>query len=144
MSDGKFIQGYYIPQNPKKYCGKEPPFSRSSWEYTFMKHCDLNPAIRKWASESIAIPYYDPTTNKDRKYYVDFFIENYKGERMLVEIKPNRETKKPRITNKKKKATLLYEQETYDRNRAKWEAAKAWCARKGMKFVIITEKSFNF
>jgi hypothetical protein len=141
----QFVQGEYVPQNREKYVGKDQKiFCRSSWEVTFCRYCDLNPAIRKWASESIVIPYYDPTTGKERKYYVDFYIENYKGERMLVEVKPKRETKKPKISKNKKQSTIIYETKTYAKNQAKWDAAKKWCEKRGMKFIVITEKNFNF
>ncbi len=42
---------------------------------------------------------------------------------------------------KKKRVTKAYMESvyTYVRNQAKWEAARAYCASQGMKFVVLTE-----
>jgi len=71
---GKFAQGRFDPKNPEKYVGTRTPIYRSSWEWTFMKTCDENPSIQQWASESIKIPYRDPTTGKQTVYVPDFLI----------------------------------------------------------------------
>jgi len=138
----KYIQGYYKP-NPDKYIGKKNPIFRSAWELKYMKYCDVSSEIVAWCSESVGIRYYDPVRFKNRIYYPDFLIVLKDKSRVLVEIKPSRETKPPRDTVKKKRITLIYEQVTYKTNKAKWEAAQKYCDSKGWKFQIITEKQLN-
>ena len=53
----KFAKAKYNITNPEKYVGTKQPIYRSSWEFSFMRFCDTNPAIQKWASEAINIPY---------------------------------------------------------------------------------------
>ena len=38
------------------------------------------------------------------------------------------------------KEHLLYEQSMYVKNQAKWQAATEFCKRKGLEFIILTEK----
>jgi len=71
----RFAQGKYAIANPEKYIGKKTPTYRSSWEWHFMKFCDNTPAIQKWASEAISIPYRCPITGKQTIYVPDFFIQ---------------------------------------------------------------------
>ena len=53
-------KGKYRPQNPEKYMGDcRNIIYRSMWERKCMKYFDNNPSIVKWASEELAIPYYD-------------------------------------------------------------------------------------
>ena len=137
-----FTQGFYNIQNPKKYLGKKPPIYRSSWEYRLMIYLDESSKITYWNSESFSIQYYDPVRNRKRNYFPDFFIIR-DGVRIIIEVKPSRETKQPRKTPKKKQSTLLYEQMTYATNQAKWEAAKVYCKKKGWEFEIMTEKDLD-
>ena len=53
----KYANGLYQILNPEKYVGKGTPKYRSSWEHAAMRMLDNNPAILKWASESIHINY---------------------------------------------------------------------------------------
>ena len=48
----KFAQGRYNLKHPDKYIGRKTPLYRSSWEFAFMKFCDENPNVAKWASEA--------------------------------------------------------------------------------------------
>ena len=69
-------KGIYKPSNPKKYKGDQSNIIyRSLWERKFMNYCDLNENILEWASEEFWIPYLDPTTNRVRRYFPDFFIK---------------------------------------------------------------------
>ena len=43
-------------------------------------------------------------------------------------------------SNKKKRSTVLYENLMYHQNQCKWKAASEYAAKKGMKFIILTEK----
>ena len=61
---GNFARGRYELKNPDKYIGTKTPMYRSSWEWHFMKMCDEHPAVAKWASESIKIPYRNPLDGK--------------------------------------------------------------------------------
>ena len=69
-------KGIYRPSNPRKYKGdSQNIIYRSLWERKFMNYCDLNENILEWASEEFWIPYLDPTTNRVRRYFPDFFIK---------------------------------------------------------------------
>jgi hypothetical protein len=139
--------GEFIPKTPGKYIGEYPILVRSSWERMFFQWCDRNNAVKKWASENIAIPYYDPTTLHHgkpalRRYYPDVYME-VGGKRYLVEIKPLRETRPPR-RGKKSANTLMERTIRYKRNAAKFKAASAYCKKLGMEFKVLTEKElFN-
>ena len=92
----RFAQGKYIIVNPDKYVGNKSPTYRSSWEWHFMRFCDTDTRILKWASEAIKIPYKDPFTGKGTVYVPDFFIQyaDAKGRMQveLIEVKPQNQT----------------------------------------------------
>lgn len=140
---GKWHQGQYEVQNHEKYIGKEVPYARSNWETIFMRFCDLNENIKKWASEYVVIQYFDPVMNKSRRYYTDFYVELASGEIQLIEIKPKKQTCAPISKKGKKKSTLFNEEKTWTTNQAKWEAARHMCRKNGWKFVILTEKDLG-
>ena len=122
---------------PEKYVGTKMPTYRSSWELTFMRFCDTNPSILKWASEAIQIPYKDPLTGKSTVYVPDFFIQYVdKQGRMLtelIEIKPSSQQILERVGKNK------FNQMQYVKNQAKWAAAGAWCKQQGLRFRILYE-----
>jgi hypothetical protein len=134
----RFAQGKYQLQNPEKYAGNRKPTYRSSWEFTFMKMCDTNPAIQKWASEAISIPYKCPITGKQTIYVPDFFIQYIDKENEihteLIEVKPRNQTVKENVGRNRNN------QIEYVRNVAKWRAAQAWCKTQGIKFRIVNEQ----
>jgi hypothetical protein len=109
---------------------------------------DTDPDILAWNSEGVIIHYIDPVERKARKYYVDFQIlimkkDGTKGV-TLIEIKPYKQTIRPRPNGNKSEKTMVAEAQTYATNTAKWIAAKAYCKDKGWDFKIITEKDlFN-
>lgn len=144
MRESKYNQGRFHPQNPEKYKGDvKNIIYRSSWEVHFMRYCDRNSSILEWGSEEFWIPYLDPTTNKVRRYFPDFFIKlednNKQIRKYIVEVKPKRQTKPPVQSSKKKTKTYINESITYEKNIAKWKAAKEWCADRMIEFKIITE-----
>jgi len=144
--NSKFKQGYYKCINPIKYIGKGPIVYRSGLELKFMLWCDKTDTIIKWSSESIVIPYYDSVQHKDRKYYVDNYVEILEGDitkKYLIEIKPHKQTLQPVTTKGKRKASLLYEQLQWVNNTDKWKFAKEFAKKHGMEFIIITEKELN-
>jgi hypothetical protein len=133
----KFAQGKFQMKHPEKYIGLGTPTYRSSWEWAVMTMFDNNPAIQRWASESIKIPYKDPLTSKQTVYVPDFFVnyvdKNGKQHAELWEVKPANQTVKERVGRNP------VNQAHYVKNMAKWEAARAWCKRQGILFRVISE-----
>ena len=131
-------KGYFEPKNPNKLLSNKRIIFRSSWERKFMEMCDTHPNIIQWASEhpDTKIPYYNPVQNKYTIYVPDFFViykdKNGKKRVELVEVKPAAETYLKEAKSKRHKIALAI-------NAAKWKAAQEWCARKGIKFRVITE-----
>jgi hypothetical protein len=132
----KFANGFYQILNPDKYVGKKVPHFRSSWEHTFMRFCDTNPAVLQWASEAVHIPYRNPFTNKNTIYVPDFMIMyvNKNGEKFgeLIEIKPNKQTNLQEARSARDQAAAVL-------NMYKWQAAQAWCNQNGLRFRVVTE-----
>lgn len=133
----------FIPKNPQKYVGNyNNIICRSLWERTFCKYLDENINVIRWSSEELHIPYVSPIDNKVHLYYPDFLFEikqNEKIKTLVVEIKPEKQTKQP-IIGKKNKKTLLTETLQYEINKVKWICADAFCKKNGWEFKIITEK----
>jgi hypothetical protein len=102
-----------------------------------MRTCDENPSIQKWASESIKIPYRDPTTGKQTIYVPDFLIvyvdKDGKKHAELVEIKPANQTMLEQVGKN------FGRQMQYVKNMAKWEAARAYAKQMNITFRIINE-----
>ena len=132
-----FAQGKYTLKNPEKYVGGRTPTYRSSWEFAFMRFCDLNESISKWASEAIRIPYRHPFTGKQTIYVPDFFIvyTDKKGKEHveLIEVKPANQTFKESLGRSRAN------QAHYVINQAKWQAARAFSKQKGITFRVINE-----
>jgi hypothetical protein len=142
--NSKFIQGTYTPINRNKYMGSTNPVYRSALERDFFLFFDKNTNVTAWASESIVVPYYNNIDNKVHNYYVDLIaaIKDKDGniQKYLIELKPHSQTQPPIQSNKKKNSTVLYEQLMYHKNQCKWKAASDYAVKKGMKFIILTEK----
>jgi hypothetical protein len=143
----KYKQGIYRPINIEKYLGKNNPVYRSGWELKFFRWADTNPNILAWGSENIIVPYINPLDQKVHRYFVDNFVvfkdKDGNKQKLLIEIKPSKQTVQPVPTKGKHKKTILYEQTTWITNQAKWIAAKEWAKRKNMEFIILTEKELN-
>lgn len=140
VKNGKYHQGYVSPQLMKKCYDSvknEPIIYRSGLELQFIHFCENNPKIAKWASEPIAIPYYSRILKKKQNYYPDYIIENDKGERTIVEIKPYSQTIKPTENSS------LWLKQSWIINVDKWTAAKKFADDHNMKFIIVTEKYFD-
>ena len=133
----RFAQGKFTLKNPDKYIGGRTPTYRSSWEFAFMRMCDTNENISKWASESIKIPYRNPFTGKYTIYVPDFFIvyadRNGKQHVELIEVKPANHTFKEQLGKSQSNRAQ------YVLNQAKWVAARAYCKQKGMYFRVVNE-----
>ncbi|HUU86196.1 MAG TPA: TnsA endonuclease N-terminal domain-containing protein [Candidatus Glassbacteria bacterium] len=139
--DKKYKWYLYKVQNRDKYLAHKIPVCRSKWEYSFCEFLDTNKNILKWSIEPFAIPYFSSTTRTNRNYFPDFYVLDNNKKTYIVEVKPFRETKKPKVSKTKKKTTLIYEQKTYMTNLSKWEAAQIFCEKKGWEFFILTEKN---
>lgn len=132
-------RGRFKPKNPEKYVGNvNRVMFRSSWELRFMMWLDQNPAILRWGSEELAIPYISPLDMKPHRYFPDMIIM-YKHKdgsirKEIVEIKPYKETvMTPRATDRDKQALIV--------NNAKWKAAHDFASLNGATFRVITEKT---
>ena len=138
----KYKQGIYKPLPTGKYKGKGNPRYLSSWELKFFRWCDNNPNIVEWTSESVIIPYVNPIDGRAHRYMVDNKVIIREGNtfvKYLIEIKPKKQTQKPKTHGNKKKSTILYENIEYIRNQSKWRAAEQWCKKHGYKFQVLTE-----
>jgi hypothetical protein len=136
-------KGYFQPQNPSKYEGQHTNIIyRSSWELKYMLWLDKHPDVLKWSSEEFFIPYLSPIDGKVHRYYPDFKVKqkNRDGviETVVVEVKPEKQTKEP-VVQKRKTKSYLTEVYTWGVNQAKWKAAKNYCADRQWKFQILTE-----
>jgi hypothetical protein len=135
-------RGIFTPRNPAKYLGDPNQIVyRSSWERGFMRYCDDTPGILKWASEEFFIPYVSPVDGQLHRYFPDFFLEVQSAtgrKKMVVEIKPAHQTSMPSPKSRKTRK-FLAEVATFAVNQAKWAAAKEFCLKQGMEFVVLTE-----
>ena len=140
-------KGKYYPSFPRKYKGDPTNIIyRSLWERKFMVYCDKNAKILEWGSEEIALPYISPHDSRVHRYFPDFYIkvqENTgKVKRYLIEVKPLKQTVRPK---KPKRQTKGYIREAFEyaRIQAKWKAAREYCADRMWEFKVITEKELD-
>lgn len=132
----------YTPKFINKYIGRYPIKFRSSWELRFAQWLDYNESVIKWSSERHAISYYDPVQMKYRRYFPDFYAKIKSDNRYteyIIEIKPKKETRPPRKTNKQSKKTKLWQEATYITNSAKFQAAQEYCRKFGYCWKIVSE-----
>jgi hypothetical protein len=136
-------RGKYQPTFPKKYRGDvKNIIYRSLWERKFCTYCDKNENILEWAVEEIIIPYRSPSDGRIHRYFPDFYVKlkesNGKVKKYIIEIKPKKQTIKPKAPKRQNKSYLreVYE---YAKNMSKWKAAEEWCLDRGYEFKILTE-----
>lgn len=145
------VQGEYKPLNPLKYKGKYPILYRSSWELRLMKFFDNNDNVIKWTSESVIVPYYNPITQRQHRYYPDFTVEYYDKDgnliKEMIEVKPEKDAAvaegripPPQRGKRQSVESYMKQMAVHMKNTQKWEAAKAIAAKLGMRFRVITEK----
>lgn len=132
------MKGLFKPRNVEKYVG-DPTKIRimSSWELRVFQWLDQNPAVIRWSSEPMSIPYLSPIDKKIHRYYPDIYAEIKQADgtiaRHLIEIKPEKEAVlKPRAKPYDKLAVMV--------NHAKWNSARQVCERNGIKFSVLTER----
>lgn len=135
--------GRYKVKNRTKYKGDvDNVIFRSMWERQCFKWCDENADIKSWSSEETVIPYFYEVDKKYHRYFMDLKITFKSGQTLLVEIKPDKETKPPDFPGKKTKK-YLNEGMTYIKNINKWNAAKKYANDNGYNFVIWTENTLK-
>ena len=136
-------RGRYIPTKPQKYKGDYSKIVyRSLWERKFMVYCDRNNNILEWGSEEIIIPYISPLDGRVHRYFPDFYVKVKQNDgsvkKLIIEVKPKKQCKPPRIPKNKTKY-FVEEVRTWGVNKAKWESAIEWCSDRDMEFKILTE-----
>lgn len=133
--------GRYQVLNPKKYQGDHTNvIYRSLWERDVFKWCDMNPKVKAWSSEEIIIPYFYEADKRYHRYFPDLKIV-MENKTILVEIKPNKETKPP--TGERRTKKYINEALTYVKNMNKWEAANNYCKDRKWEFQIWTEETLQ-
>lgn len=146
---GPYTHGIFTPLNQQKYIGDTKKIIyRSSYEKIFYMLIDLDPAVKRWAAESMRVQYISPIDKKVHNYYPDVYVEKeVKGkiEKIIVEIKPSAFLVPP----KKKGDTLRQKKKYLDALRkfviiqAKKRATEAYAAKAGYVFTFVTEKYTN-
>lgn len=151
----KSYKGFFKPLNPHKYRGDPTKIVyRSSWEAHFFAFLDKHPHVQWWQSEELVIWYRSPKDGKKHRYFPDVITcvwdENIKDYKVIViEIKPFKQTIEPDPSKKfatpsgRVSRKYFNEKATYEINKAKWEAAEAYCNERGWKFEIYTEKELG-
>lgn len=141
----KTHKGIYTPTHPDKYNGTPPVIYRSGLELKFFRWLDLNSKVLDWTSETIVVPYISPKDNRFHRYFVDcsctILNKNNKAEKLLIEIKPEKQTKPP--SKRLKPKNYLYESAMFQVNLSKWHYAKQWADKHGYRFIVVTEQFFN-
>ena len=143
-------KGRFKMKNPGKYKGDPSKvIYRSLWELKFFRYIDQHPDVIWWASEEYVIPYLSPVDGKMHRYYPDVVVHkktpNNVLETVMIEIKPEGQTRPPDIAKKNKTPTgrvsrrYINEVKTYGINEAKWIAADRFCVSRGWKFIIMSE-----
>lgn len=140
-------KGYFKPKYPQKYKGNPTNIIyRSLYELKLMTYLDRNQNVIEWASEEFFIPYKSPIDGGVHRYFPDFWVKkrNIQGiiETVVIEVKPKTQTIPP-VPRKEITKRYLYEVQTWGINQAKWDAAHKYCANKGWKFMLATEKELG-
>ncbi len=138
----------YKPIHPEKYVGDISKITlRSSWEQKMAHWCDTNTSVLKWGSEIKAIEYFCNIDKKVHRYFPDFWLtvldKHNQIRQLIVEIKPNCQINRPKVSENKKRKTLMREVLTWQKNQDKWAAATKWAKDKGWEFVIMDETALG-
>jgi hypothetical protein len=134
--------GKFKPKNVNKYRGDYTKIVyRSLWERHCFKWCDLNKDIKGWSSEETVVPYFYEVDKKYHRYFIDLKITFKDGKTILVEIKPDKETRPP--TGAKRTKKYISEGLTYVKNMNKWEAANKFAKDRNWDFQIWTEHTLH-
>ena len=151
----RFYQGKYRLQNPDKYAGVKAPIFRSGWEAKFFNFLDMNKNVSKWISEpsQMNIAYTLPDGTAHRyvpDVYCEMKLKDGSIKKFLIEIKPSSQSPfhvpppaKPKRQTSKSMRNWRAAVKAYMTNKFKWMAAQAWCTKRGIKFIVFTEKESN-
>jgi hypothetical protein len=101
--------------------------------------CDDNPNVVSWVSEEIIIPYICETDKRPHRYFMDFMVKYKDGRTVLIEVKPHKETIKPKTGQGRPRRQVLSETLTYIKNISKWTATEKYVADRGWHFEIWDE-----
>ena len=111
-----------------------------------MVFCDENDSVVEWSSEEVIVPYVSPVDGKRHRYFVDFYIKVKENsgdiKKYLIEIKPAKFVREPKIPKRKTKH-FLNEVIAWGVNQAKWKYATEFCKDNGWEFLILTEKELG-
>ena len=146
MNYQKHVGKYKVHNKAKYVADLQEVVYRSSWELKYMKYLDRQPNVLEWASEKDIIPYYNPIEKKTRRYFVDFYvkIQNPEGviKKFIIEVKPASQCRPPK---QRKRISTKYKNDLkrFITNQSKWKAARKWAEKRGMEFVILTEKELD-
>lgn len=139
---GKPRKGLFKPLNPQKYIGKDINLIvyRSGLEFKLMVWLDRHPHVLNWSSEELKISYFSPLDHRWHYYYPDFIVKMQREngtEIVMVEVKPKSQISQPKKTKNQKK--FIKECMEYEKNQAKWKAAKKYADKYGWTFRILNE-----
>lgn len=138
----KTYKGKYKLKKPEKYDGDHTQvIYRSGWERFAFKWCENQEDIKSWSSEETIIPYISAVDNKYHRYFVDLKLNMRDGSVVLVEIKPDKQTRPPK--SKRRTKRFISESLEYVKNECKWKAAKEYCLDRGWHFQIWTEHTLK-
>lgn len=130
-------------KNPQKYVGNIDNVTyRSLWEKSVMVWLDENPNVKEWASEEIFFRYEHPVTGKSARYFPDFYVKMVDDVVRIIEVKPKKETEKPKEPKRKTK-NYINEVATWLTNQEKWKEARYHCAKHDMTFEVWTEETLD-
>lgn len=136
----KTYKGKYKLRNESKYLGDpKNVVYRSGWERAVMIWCDDNPNVVGWVSEEVVIPYICETDKRMHRYFMDFMVKYKDGRTVLIEVKPHKETVKPKSGAGRPRRQVLSETMTYIKNMSKWNATEKYVADRGWHFEIWDE-----
>ena len=132
----------WVPKHPEKYAGDvRNIIARSSWEIKLLNWLDNNDSVLMYASEEFSIQYFSPVTNSMHRYFPDFLtkmkLRDGSVKTFLIEVKPFDQCSPPKQNKNKKQ--YLNEICTWKINEAKWEAARVFCKKNNIEFILLTE-----
>jgi hypothetical protein len=139
-------------KHPEKYADNQDIVYRSGLERNYFYAFDKNPAVLKWMSESLIIPYCNPLKDgRISRYYPDIILKMKDKEdkiiNMILEIKPQSELNNLLNIQNLKNTTKKFWRAL--QNKAKWEASISYCEKQQQKtsekwiFMVITEKDLS-
>ena len=149
----RYQQGLFEPKFPEKWIIPKTSITggsyiryMSSYEKKAFKFLDLNPGIEKISSEPFGIHYESPVDGKIHRYFPDLLVKTKAGRKFLVEIKPYDQTippKQPKRLTTKSQENYIKALETFQINTNKWKAAREFCEKNNLEFIILTEKELQ-